>query len=350
MPKISSRERVFKALDFQPVDVLPVGPYVSNYAARHAGITLDQYCTDPRQMAQAHLEAWDEFGYDIVFLQSDNYYIAEGFGCKTRIHRDTTVTLERPPVEHLDEVFKLQVPDPQWDGRMPVYLEAIERVHDAIGGEVVIRCPGTGPFALASYLIGTERFLLETAKVQFKSPDARPDVINHILDLATEALISFGKAEFDAGADLVQCGDSLASLDMISPKMYEEFVFPRHQKVVQAWKAHGGKTMLHICGDNSRVMGLYARVGYDLIELDSKVSLAEARKIVGTRAALIGNLDPVHVILRGSVELVRKKAEEAIQAAGTKGFILGIGCEAPLDTPPENIKALVEVARNTPGH
>lgn len=348
MAGLSSLQRIQNALDFAPVSEIPVAPYISNFAARYAGIPIGEYCTDPAKMAKAHIVTWEEFGYDMVFLQSDNYYIAESLGCKTRIHRDSTVTLEKPALENMDDVFDLQVPDPQKDGRMPVYLEAIRLVKAELKDRVAIRCPGTGPFALASYLIGTERFLLEVAKVMYNAPDAKRDAVLRMLELATETLIAFGKAEFDAGAYIVQCGDSLASLDMISPAIYREFVFPYHKKVVKAWKKYGGNVMLHICGNNGKVLDLHAEVGFDLIEIDAKVPMGLAREKTGGKCALIGNLDPVHVMLRGTPEIVRNTAEACIKEAGIEGFILGTGCEVPVDTPHENVKALIETARRFP--
>jgi uroporphyrinogen decarboxylase len=173
-----------------------------------------------------------------------------------------------------------------------------------------------------------------------------PAAIHHALDLAADAVIAFGKACFDAGSDLLHCGDSLASCDVISPKDYEEWAFPYQRKVIQAWKEHGAKTLLHVCGDSSQVLDLYVQTGADIIEIDHKVDLAFAKRVVDGRCSIIGNLDPVTVLLQGTPEKVRAAALKALEVGSPGGgFVLGSGCAVPRPTPFENIRAMVEAAR-----
>ena len=295
MPDInlSSRERVLLAIDHKPTDVIPVGPFMFDLAAVHSGINVGEFCKSPEAMAHAQLALYDTLGQDIIFIGSDNYYIAEGFGCKTTIPEDEIPHLESPALESIADVYHLEVPNPLTDGRMPVMIEATRLVKHALGDSVVIRTPGTGPFALASYLIGTQKFLIEVGYAHSNNPRANPDAIHHALDLAADALIAFGKACFDAGADILHCGDSLASCDMISPNQYETWAFPYQKKVIEAWKAYGAKTLLHICGDATQVLPLYAGTGADIVELDSKVDLAYAKRIIGDLTCILGNVDTV---------------------------------------------------------
>ena len=60
----------------------------------------------------------------------------------------------------------------------------------------------------------------------------------------------------------------------------------------------------------------------------------------------MGNLNPTEILLRGSVEEVEKASIACIEAAAQNGgYILGSGCEVPMDAPEENIKAMVRIAR-----
>ena len=91
--------------------------------------------------------------------QSDNYYIAEGFGVVVEHCEDATPTLKTPAIDDILEVHRLKVPDPYTDGRMPVYLEAAEIVSGKLKKDgICVRGTGTGPFSLASHLMGTETF------------------------------------------------------------------------------------------------------------------------------------------------------------------------------------------------
>ena len=116
--------------------------------------------------------------------------------------------------------------------------------------------------------------------------------------------------------------------------------------MIQAWKEYGAKTLLHICGDSTKVLDLYAKTGADVIEVDHKVDLETAKRVIGDRACVIGNVDPVTVLLQGTPERVRAAADECLAAAAGGGsYILGSGCIVPRITPLENVRAMVEAVR-----
>jgi len=122
---MTSLERTLGAARRQTVDRVPVAPYLGNHGARVAGIRIGDYCQSGRVMAEAQFQAWQIYGQDAVVAQSDNYYIAEGFGVEVDHYEDATPTLKTPVVRELGDIDRLRVPNPQKDGRMPVYLEAI---------------------------------------------------------------------------------------------------------------------------------------------------------------------------------------------------------------------------------
>jgi uroporphyrinogen decarboxylase len=315
-------------------------------AAVAVGMRLLDYYTDAQSLASAQLALHEKVGQDVISVGADNYYIAEGFGCQTTRPEDELPALEKPAVGSLRDVHGLTVPDPETQGRMPVMLEAIRAVRRNVGDRVAIRCPGTGPFALASYLIGTQAWLMEVALVEAGMADEGAEVgIRHALKLASDALIRFGKACWDAGADIIQCGDSLASCNVISPATYARFAMPYQQRVFCAWREHGiTGSLLHICGDSTSVLDQYAQTGAHIIEIDNAVDLSVAKRAIDGRAALLGNVHTVKELLRGSRDVVRAAAERCIRQAGDRGFILGSGCIVPRHTPIENVRELVRVA------
>ncbi len=349
MATMSSRERVLRAVAHQPTDVIPVAPFMFDLAAVVSGISIGEFATSGKAMAEAQLKLHRELDQDVIFVGCDNYYIAEGFGCIAETPDDEIPHLREPAVENLADVYSLKVPNPLTDGRMPVMLEATRRVRAAVGDSVAIRTPGTGPFALASYFIGTQNWLVEVGLAQANDPAANPDAIHYALNLAADALIAFGKACVDAGSDILHCGDSLASCDMISPRQYEEYAWPYQKKVIQAWKDYGARTLLHICGNSTKVLQLYAATGADIIEIDYKVDLAFAKRAVGDKACLLGNVDTVTQLLQGTPDEVRAASEKCIvDAAQGGGFMLGSGCMTPRVAPLDNLKAMVSVARSHP--
>ena len=344
---MNSLERVRRAAKGDFGDRVPVGPYLASWTAKWTGIPLSDYCTDGQAMARAQLLAWEKLGTDIIFPDSDNYYLAEAFGCKTIINQNEIPTLVQPAIDQFEQVFDLEVPDPYHDGRMPVILEAIERIHSRVGDEVCIRVPGTGPFSVASSLVGVERFLGEMGLVHNGKGETKRETVMRMLDLTTSALIRFGLAELKAGAHLLQCGDSLASTNVISPEMYRTWVLPKHQQIFKAWKEAGALTVLHICGNTTRILDYLAQTGADIIAIDHAVDLRLAKQRIGDQVCLIGNIDPVSTMLFGSVTDVEQAARTCLEASALGGgYILGTGCEVPRDAPLENLQALIRVGQS----
>lgn len=236
---------------------------------------------------------------------------------------------------------------------MPVYLEAVNRLRNYFGNEVAVRGPGTGPFSLASYLMGgTEEFLMEIATAEAEEDWGKQAQLFELMEISSDGLIAFLKALLEAGSDTAQAGDSLASLSMISPTIYEKYVFPYEQKVFSQIeplaRTRGAVTILHICGDTKKILPLMARTGADILEIDAEVRIADAVKLTEGRTALMGNLDPTSVLFQGSPAGVTQYAIECMHEADALegGFILGSGCEVVPGTPLDNMKALVRSARD----
>ncbi|MDI9547796.1 MAG: uroporphyrinogen decarboxylase family protein [Chloroflexota bacterium] len=350
MGGMTSRERVIRAIRREPTDCVAAMPYMYDIAAVTAGVSLRDFYTDPRTMVEAQLVLHDKVGQDVIAIGADNYYIAEGFGCITTRSEDELPSLETPPLADINDVFDLEVPDPYKDGRMPVMLEGIRLARQAVGEEAVVRSPGTGPFALASYLIGTQEWLMEIALIEAGIEGANEKAVLHALELTTEALIRFGKACWDAGADILHNGDSLASCNVISPRTYERFAYPYQKRVFTAWAEHGvTRKLLHICGDSTKVLHLYADTGADMVEIDNAVDMAVAKRLIGDRVAVVGNVHTVTELLQGTPESVATSAQRCIDDAGSGGgFLLGSGCIVPRYAPLENMQAMVRVAHSQP--
>lgn len=356
MTSMTSRKRFLTAARGGKPDRVPAAPYNGNFGAAFAGTPISIYNTSPVRMAESQMRTWEALKHDVIVAQSDQYYIVEGFGCVIHQPYNETPDLVKPAVETLEEIGKLRVPDPYRDGRMHVYLEAVAELRRLLGNDVAIRGPGTGPFSMASYLVGgTEYFLMEIAMAEAEDDRDRQRRILDLMELSSDSLIAFLLAVLEAGSDVAQAGDSLASLDMISPSIYEKYVFPFEQKVFDAVKPlareKGAITILHICGDTRKILPLMAQTGADVLEIDAKVDMAEARELTGGKVALMGNLEPTRVLFQGTPELVRREAEAVMRSCNALegGFILGSGCEVVPRSPVENLQAMVQAAREFRG-
>jgi uroporphyrinogen decarboxylase len=234
-------------------------------------------------------------------------------------------------VKSLKDIRSLRLPDPDKDGRLPVWLTAVSILKEEVGNEFAIFANINGPFQAAAQLLG----MLEAAKSMRRSPD----ILLELLDLTTRTVINFMKAEIKAGADAIILGDPMSSTSVISPEEFARFSLPYIQQVVRV--AGSVPIILHICGDTTRIIDKMVETGARYLELDSGVDLARVRMRYGNTIGLIGNVNPT-LLLTGTAQEVEESCRKAIAGAGLSGaYILGTGCELPKDTPHENLDRMV---------
>jgi uroporphyrinogen decarboxylase len=307
-------------------------------AAREAGIPMQKYRVDPKAIAQAHLQAWEKYGHDCFFIDTDTTMLAEAMGAKSECAPDEPGRIVEPAIRSLAEVDRLKVINPETDGRIPAILEGVRLLAKQVGNEVAIRGNADQmAFDLACMVRGTQDFLMELA--------TEPDnpAIHQLLEVCYQGHLAVHRALIKAGAHLTSLGDSLAGPDVISPKMFNQFARPYEERLVKALAAEGTFTAIHICGDTTRILPFLAQYDFCGFELDYKTNAGMAKSTVGARHVLFGNVDPSGVIALGSPQEVREATRQLISAWKPGGhFVLNAGCAIPPTTPPENIRALVE--------
>ncbi|MGE5296142.1 MAG: uroporphyrinogen decarboxylase family protein, partial [Solirubrobacterales bacterium] len=117
-----------------------------------------------------------------------------------------------------------------------------------------------------------------------------------------------------------------------------QYVLPFEKKLFDAIHKAGAAVKLHICGDITNSVGLMARTGCDILDVDWMVPLKESRVVVGPDVTLCGNFDPAAVLLQGTPQDVANAAKKCIVEGGRR-LIVQPGCEVPQGTPEENIRA-----------
>lgn len=142
------------------------------------------------------------------------------------------------------------------------------------------------------------------------------------------------------------------SITLASPGLFDKYALPTIKKVTRMCKQAGMPTMLHSCG---KQMHLIKRCAEET-DLDcinplemppmGDCDLAEVKQIYGDRLALMGNLHTIDIMFNGSPADVERSAKKCIEdAAAGGGFILSTGDQCGRDTPDENIRRMIEVAR-----
>ena len=209
-------------------------------------------------------------------------------------------------------------------------LEALQLLRHRYGHQVALVGKVMGPWTLAYHMHGVQEFLIETL--------LEPNTVRRFLDRLKQVTLLFGRAQIEAGADALCVADH-ATGDLVSPRMYRDFLLPVHQELTQAL---GCPTVLHICGNTTDRLDYICRAGFDAFHFDSKVDAATACRIVAGRISLIGNVNNADTLLLGTPEQVHAEAAAAIRAGVN---IVGPECAVPLATSNRNLIAIAETAR-----
>ena len=149
--------------------------------------------------------------------------------------------------------------------------------------------------------------------------------------------IAFINAQFAAGADIVVMADH-ATRNLVGPYHYEQYLLPIHQEITSQV---GGPMILHVCGNCSDRLELFARPALTPI-ISSGRGFARGRARIGDQVSLAGNINNLKRHLQGTPEDVYKQARYAIEAGV---HLIGPECAIPSATPLENLRAIVEAAR-----
>ena len=302
---------------------------------------MEEYRTNPEAIARAHLTAVEKYGYDCMMIDTDTTMLAEAMGAKSECAPNEPGRIVAPAISSLDEAEKLHVVDPQRDGRIPALLEAVRLMARQAGNDIAIRGNADqAAFDLACLVRGTENFLVDLAT------DPDNPALEQLFEVCYQSHLAVHRALAAAGAHFTSMGDSFSGPDVVSPRMFDRFSRPYEERLVRDLATDGIFVVIHICGDTTKILDLFSRYEFCGFELDYKTDTVKAKQTAGKSHVLFGNVDPSGVIAQGTTGEVRQKTRELISVWKPGGlFVLNAGCAIPAHTPPENLRAFIETAR-----
>jgi MtaA/CmuA family methyltransferase len=332
-------ERVLATVNHRIPDRVPVDLHNFLPAVRHAGLPLDAALQSGELIAESQLRYWRDFGHDVLLVENGVIAEAQACGC------DAEYKPDQPPdlVTHiladgLERVLDLDVPDPFTTFPMSEVIKAVQILAHEVGDQVFIMGRADqGPAALYGALRGYEQFILDLQL------DEQPELVRLTLDFCTRVQRSYAEALREAGAHGTSMGG--VGVDLIGPRLHRTFCHPYAREVIEAVSSPAFPYSLHICGDSTLILDDMVATGAQMLELDYKTDMRLAKDALRGHATFLGPVNPV-TLWGGRPEDVELAAREAIEILGPGGeFILGPGCALGLDTPDDNVHALVETAR-----
>ena len=277
-------------------------------------------------------------GHEIANLEAIRYpycltVLAEIMGCDVRMGtKDIQPSVLSHPFSKGPK--NLRVPENLLEkGRIPTVLKATEILVDQTGNraqsEIPLIAGMEGPLTVFTHIAEVKNCLIWALK--------KPDYFNIFMETCTELCIEYANSLFDRGTDALSMPDGgLVGSRMMPPSVLEDSIKPFYKRLC---KKVNGPVILHICGDVGDSLGSLSECGFEAISIEEKVDLKSAKKAIGDRARLIGNVSPSRTLLFGTPEAVKAEAKKCLSAGVD---ILAPGCGVAPRTPLANIRALVE--------
>lgn len=337
-------DRFLRALLKQPVDTTPIwimrqaGRYLPEYRATRAQAgSFMNLCKNPELACEVTLQPLERYALDAAILFSDiltvpdamglGLYFAEGEGPRFT-----------DPVRSLADIEKLPIPDPE--GELRYVMDAVRTIRRDLNGRVPLIGFTGSPWTLATYMVegGSSKDFGKVKGMLYGNPQA----MHLLLDKLADSIILYLNAQIAAGAQAAMIFDTWGGT--LTPETYQEFSLRYMQKIVDGvTRENEGRKVPVILFTKGGAQWLesMADTGCDGLGLDWTINISAARRRVGDKVALQGNMDPS--VLYATPEAIRQRVAQILADFGQGSghvFNLGHGIHQHID--PENVGVLVD--------
>jgi uroporphyrinogen decarboxylase len=327
------KARLLRAFRHEPLDATPWVPFAGVHAGSLTGHSARQVLTNGDALCAALLAAnqlYDPDGQPVVF---DLQVEAEILGCDLLwAEKAPPAVVGHPFAETMALPERMPGPD---DGRLPMILDAMRRMHAAVGAHTALFGLVTGPLTLASHLRGTELFMDMMFNVDYVAElvDACGLIAQHVAELY-----------IGAGMDIIAVVDPLVS--QVGPRHFEEVCSASTARLFSAIRDQGVHSAFFVCGDATKNIAPMCATGPDALFVDENVDLFAAKAITDRyNIAIGGNIPLTTTMLLGAQQDNMKWVVDLLDRIDPHNFILAPGCDMPYDTPVDNVTGIVQAVR-----
>ncbi|MHB8318899.1 MAG: uroporphyrinogen decarboxylase [Acidimicrobiales bacterium] len=314
------------------------GRSLPEYRKRRGAGTLLEAIHDPELAAELTLQPVRRYGVDAAILFSDIVVPLDAIGFGVDVVQGHGPVVERP-FRSSSDLSRLRELEPGVD--VPYVIETVEAVVRELDGTSIPLIAFAGaPFTVASYLIegGPSRTFGRVKALMHSDPRTWGELTSRLAELAG----SFLRAQVESGARAIQLFDSWAG--SLSPVEYERYALPATSQVIESVRDLDVPIVVFGVG-TGELLALMASSGADVVGVDWRVPLDEARRRVGSNHAVQGNLDPSICLAPWSV--VEKEALLVLDQAGEEpGHIFNLGHGVLPETDPGILHALVDLVHS----
>lgn len=276
-------------------------------------------------------------GQPVIF---DLQVEAECLGCQLVWADDAPPSVTKHPLEGEEELVTpcyCTIPTKE-SGRIPMILDVMKRMKEAVGDTTALYGLICGPFTLATHLRGNDIFM-----DMYDDEEA----VEKFLAYCSAVAMKMADYYIEAGMDVIAVVDPLIS--QISSNHFEQFMHEPFSKIFTHIREAGAYSSFFVCGDATRNIEVMCQTGPDSISIDENVDLVAAKKITDKyNVAIGGNIPLTTVMLHGSQQDNMKLVVDLLdKLEDKKNFILAPGCDMPYDVPVENTIGIVQAIHET---
>jgi uroporphyrinogen decarboxylase len=338
---MTKRERVETVYGLGKADRIPFVPAIYEHKGALVGKSPSAICRNADYLYAGLKKELATYDPDMLVIGIDVYNVeAEAMGARVAYFDDDSVpAIVEPFVERPADIARLRVPDPETDARMPVYLEVAAALGKELGPEMIVRGAVTGPYSMASMLVGAEKFIMAAME--------EPEFCEELIRFCARATVDFGKAFLKRGVEPI-IFDSHATPKLASPRVFRKLVAPVYRdSIVPELKAAGGRLFpLIIGGNTTTIIDDLISTGAAQYLCDRPASLEKWReKTLAAGVPFRANVDAV-LVNTGPAAAIRRQAMEILrECKDHPGFLLGCGVVA-YDGKPEYVNAIHQAIKD----
>jgi len=340
-PTELAESRFLRACRREPTDATPIwlmrqaGRYLPEYNATRAKAgSFLKLAKTPELACEVTLQPLERFPLDAAILFSDILTIPDAMGLGLYFAEGEGPRFERPLRDEA-AVRKLAAPDPAAELRY--VTDAVRTTRRALGDRVPLIGFSGSPYTLACYMV--EGSGSDDWRVLKEMLYSRPDLLHRILAVNAEAVAAYLNAQIEAGAQAVMIFDTWGG--NLTAAGYEEFSLAYMRKVIA--KVRGAPCIVFTKGAGNWLEAIAAS-GCNAVGLDWTIAPADARRRIGAKVALQGNLDPA--ALAAAPDAVRAEARRVLDAFGVApGHIFNLGHGISPNARVDSVAALVDEVR-----
>ncbi|MEX0729560.1 MAG: uroporphyrinogen decarboxylase [Aquisalimonadaceae bacterium] len=334
---------LIRALLRQPVERTPVwmmrqaGRYLPEYRAsrKRAGNFLS-LCQSPELACEVTMQPLDRFPLDAAILFSDILTIPHAMGLGLYFAEGEGPKFERPLRDEA-AVKALGVPDPEQE--LAYVTTALRLIRRDLDGKVPLIGFTGSPWTLATYMIegGSSKNFAHSKEMLY----ARPELMHHLLDVLARSVIAYLNAQIAAGAQALMIFDTWGGI--LTPATYRDFSLRYTRQIIaNLTRSPEGLEVpvVFFTKNGGAWLEDMADTGAHGLGIDWTQDLGDARRRVGDKVALQGNLDPA--VLYASPPIIRNQVSQVLESYGHgSGHVFNLGHGIHPEVHPDHAAAMI---------